>query len=173
MRFFFLSLLIVFTMVPLSAKTQETDQTGRAIYNRLGSDGSSSSPLFNSPNSYGTRGPLSLRQMLEGKTDAATGSPNSYYGGSNFRPYGIDNNNYGINISPEEIRAARAQRDFMAQQRELESMNDLQTAQTDPTNSGYYQPGGNVVPLKGIVKKKYKQRETGFEKPKKVFNSIY
>lgn len=172
----FLTVLLVSLAFPVTAMAQ-TDDSGRKVYNRGAGYGTK---IYNSPNSsYGTRGPLSLKQMLEGKSDAADGSKNSYYGGSNFRPYGTDNNNYSLSLSPDEIRASRARRDALAQQRERENQRSLlQNAQYDDVESqtnGYlnrFQSGAVRAPANLSKKKRFKQRKRGFEMPKKVFNSI-
>ncbi len=175
----FLTVLLISLMVPVAGMAQQSDDSGRTIYNRsLSGNGAR---LYNAPNSsYGTRGPISLRQMLAGKENAANGSKNSYYGGSNFRPYGTDNNNYSLSLSPDQIRASRARRDAFAQQRERENMKTLQqTAQLDgvegQTNNflNKFQSRAVRAPANLGRKDRFKQRKKGFEMPKKVFNSIY
>lgn len=174
----FLTVLLMSLAFPVAVIAQERDESGRTYYDRGTGYGAR---IYNAPNSsYGTRGPLSLRQMLQGKTDAANGSKNSYYGDSNFRPHGVDNNNYSLSLSPDEIRASRARRDSLARQRERENANALQqTAQFDDVEdqtNGFlnkFQSGNVRAPANLSRKNRFKQRKNGFEMPKKVFNSIY
>ena len=149
----------------------------QTIYNSSNSGGS---PLYNSSSSYTGGGPISLKQLLEGNKQASVGRKNStYYGGSNFRPYGADNNNYSLSRSPQEIKESRARRDALARQRELENLAAIEGSRFVPTNtnennriSGFTSSNSSSGTVRK-VKSKYKQREHGFQMPKKVFNSIY
>lgn len=171
---FILSLMVIVPLAPAMAQQDERG-SGRTIYNR--SQTTASPNLYNSPGGpSGTRGPLSLRQMLQGKNDAANGSVNSYYGGSNFRPYGIDNNSYSLSLSPQEIKASRARRDALAQQRERESLQDIETADIQGQTAGFLNQfqgqnatGATAAPQQ---RRRFRKRESGFEMPRKVFNSI-
>lgn len=175
MRLFLILLLTI--LLPVAPVLAQDSNGSRTIFNR--SQGTASPNLFNSPNTAsGTRGPLSLRQMLQGKDNAANGSVNSYYGGSNFRPHGVDNNSYSLSLSPEEIKASRARRDALAQRQERESLDNLQTAGLDDIQgqtAGFlnkFQGQGDATAVTPQKRKRFKKRDSGFEIPKKVFNSI-
>ena len=149
----------------------------QTIYNSSSSGGS---PLYTSSGSYTGGGPISLKQLLEGNKQASAGRKNStYYGGSNFRPYGADNNNYSLSRSPQEIRESRARRDALARQRELENLAALEGTKFVPTDnnqnrvSGFIPSNSSSGTVRRKVTSKYKQRDDGFQMPKKVFNSIY
>ena len=171
---FILSLVLIVPLAPVMAQQDERNND-RTIYNR--SQTTASPNLYISPGGpSGTRGPLSLRQMLQGKSDAANGSVNSYYGGRNFRPYGIDNNSYSLSLSPQEIKASRARRDALAQQRERETLNDIETADIQGQTAGFLSQFQNQDSNGTVAapqqRRRYQKRESGFEIPRKVFNSI-
>lgn len=175
MRLFF-AVLILLTVVPLAVWAQSDGETSRRYYNTQTDAGAK---LYNSPTTY-SRGPLSLKQMLEGRDNAATGSQNSYYGGSNYRPYGIDNSSNSLALSPEEVQASRARRDALAQQMEHENMRLLEqqaNANILEEQTGEYLSTFQPVPeQQGTTQPKirpiYRKREKGFEMPEKVFNSV-
>ena len=170
-----LSFMMFLPLSPVMAQ-QDERSSSRVIYNSSQSSGGAN--IFNSPSSSsGTRGPLSLRQMLQGKSNAANGSVNSYYGGSNYRPYGVDNNSYSLSLSPQEIKASRARRDALAQRQERQSLNSLETADIQGQTAGFlnqFQGQGNATGQTAAPQqqRRYKKRESGFEIPRKVFNSI-
>ena len=174
MQRYFIVILIVLWFPPFSVSAQ-------TLYNSSGNG--SSSALYNSPGLYSDNrgGPLSLKQLLQGNQNATLGAKDSsYYGRGNFRPYGIDNNNYSLSLTPQQIRESRARRDAIAQQRERESLASIERAEFIPiegeSNQGLnsFQRGtGATATGRRQIKSKYKQRDNNFEMPKKVFNSIY
>ncbi len=175
MRLFFISLLVLGTFVSYGVFAQSSDNSGRTIYNRTNMNANDSQLYVSSGSNYRSRGPLSIRQMLEGKTDAANGS--QYYGGSNMRPYGADDNNYSLSLSPSEVGAARARRDEWARQREKENMrmmqeDDLFATNAAPFNKKQLKKTG-IKPYQSRGRRVYRKKTPDLEKPKKVFNSIY
>jgi hypothetical protein len=149
----------------------QSEENNRRIYN---SNSNSDAPaIYNSPgSSHGTGGPLSLRQMLQGRDRAASGDRFAYYGDRVANPYGINPGNYALNISAEEIRASRERRNFLAQQRERESINDLANPeQVATTNTNRYNPV-DVRVRSGKPGSVYIRREDDFEKPRKVFRFL-
>lgn len=178
MRVFFALLLASF-IFPCTAHAQTADEESKRRY--YNSQGQYNAQIYNSPGTS-TRGPLSLKQLLQGRENAADGSKSSYYGGYNNRPYGVDNNNYSLSLSPDEIRATRARRNALAQQRERESTSDLNkqasalymedetdaylnTFQSDRTNT-------RRTTTQRPTQSRGNRRDGGFEIPPKVFNSV-
>ena len=155
----------------------------RRVYNRTYNSGA---PLFNSYSGSSTLGrPLSIRQMLENRDNAATGDY-TYYGGTNYRPYGIDNSSFSLGMDEAKFRASRARRDSLAQQRERENELLLQSQSNydeypsitsqgvgyDPAAPVYNQ-GGQNIRLKPLdLRRKNQRKKNGFEMPSRVFNSI-
>lgn len=174
MRIFFTVLLVSF-ILPCAAYAQTTDdESKRRYYNSQGQYGAQ---IYNSP-STSSRGPLSLKQLLQGRENAADGSrAASYYGGYNNRPYGVDNNSYSLALSPDEIRATRARRDALARQQEREALNDLNRQASalyvEDETDAYLETFQSNQPIRRRTKAKpYDPREKGFEMPPKVFNSV-
>lgn len=173
MRLFFTVLLVVMSF-SFEAVAQSERSTERQIYN----GGGYGSQLYNSSSSHRNRGPISLKQMLSGKKDAATGSSSGYYGGRNSRPYGMDNNSRSLSLSPSEIQASRAKRDAFARAQEKESLRQIQTAQAVGVQGqtkdflNKFQSGSSQK-KSGKVRSIYKKtRKQDFDMPSKVFNSV-
>lgn len=180
MRVFFTLLLVAF-IIPCAAQAQTANENEKRRY--FNSQGQYNSQIYNSPGSS-SRGPLSLKQLLQGKENAANGSrSSSYYGGYNNRPYGVDNSNYSLSLSPNEIRAARQKRNALAQQRERESSNDLNKQASalymeEETNT-YLETFQSNKPnttrrtnTRSQGQRPAQTREDRFEMPPKVFNSV-
>lgn len=171
----FIIVFAIFLFIPLYASAQN-------IYNSTGSGGSN---IYNSSSRSGAK-PLSLRQIIEGRDEETARSSYSdtgdYYGGQNYRPYGVSNNNYSLNLSAAEIEADRARRNREAQRAEREAIDSLQQAAFVPyteTSSPNIYEGDFYSYGSGQSRRRvgssYKQRDdqNGFEMPRKVFNSIY
>ncbi len=147
-----------------------------------------SSTLYNPPNSsYTTGGPLNLKQILQGNQNAATGAKNQYYGGSNARPFGIDNQNFSLGLTPQDIQASRARRDAEAQRSERENLAALaqyddelaafqrqQQANSQERGQSQGVRASGAAPFNtGTGRRVYKKGERErFEKPRRVFNSL-
>lgn len=178
MRFFvaMLGVFILTVVVSFEAYSQneEKKERERRVYGTSGS-GTSAPNLFNSPtSSHGTGGPLSLKQIIQGREKAATGDRYATYGGNKVAdPYGINSNNYALNISSSEVSAYREHRNFMAQQREEKALEEL--AEFDPAaGPAFFNPNQNTsnVDPKGKPKSIYIKRNKGFDKPKRIFRSV-
>lgn len=165
-----------------AAQTQSYGGSNAPQY--YNSQGNFSGQIYNSPSGgYSIGGaPLALNQILQGRDGAADGGRSSaYYGGYNNRPFGMDNNNYSMGLSPSEIRASRAARDRAAQQYEKENMSNLaETANIGATQQQAQQlmqqfqsPASERIYAPSTQRRIYQKRESGFETPKRVFNSIY
>lgn len=176
MRLFILLSVLVF--IPLTANAQAEDKSNeRRYYNSQGGYGSQ---IYNSSSS-GSRGPLSIKQLLQGKSSAADGS-SAYYGGSDFRPYGMDEG-FSLALSPSQVSESRNKRDALARQYEREAMDSLQRSQSEELTqetSGYLNSfqNANSPQVQGTTRQPIQRRvftpkKNDFEKPKRVFNSIY
>ncbi|MCI5060817.1 MAG: hypothetical protein MRY79_07080 [Alphaproteobacteria bacterium] len=156
------------------------DENERRVYNRSYSAGV---PVFNSYSGQSTLGrPLSLQQILENRENAATGDY-TYYGGTNYRPYGIDNNSFSLGLDEADFRRARANRDRLAQQRERENLVSLQNqanynqypqsySPAGYTGSSGYTQGSPVRLAPFNLKRKQREKKDGFEMPRRIFNSV-
>lgn len=146
-----------------------------------------SSPVYNPPNSsYTTGGPLNLKQILQGNQNAALGGKNQYYGGGNGRPFGIDNQNFSLGLTPQDIQSSRARRDAEAQRSERDNLaalarydDDLaafqrqQNANSSDQAQNRQRASGFTAPATGTGRRVYKQGERDrFDKPRRVFNSL-
>lgn len=145
--------------------------------------------IYNSSNSnYNASGPLNLKGMLQGNKDAATGVRNNYYGGEyyggkNYRPYGMDNPNFDLGLTTEEVRDGLAKRAAEARKRERQSTEALakyndeladyekrQAKQTKQREAGKQQ-GTFLAPAAKKGRRVYdKKEQERFKKPPKVFN---
>lgn len=147
-----------------------------------------SSRIYNSPNSsYTASGPLNLKQILRGNQNAALGGRSQFYGGSNGRPFGLDNQNFSSGITAQDIQASRARRDAAAQRSERESLAALAQYDDDLAAFQRQQQQGNnsqgrvqsqrasgfTGGATGTGRRVYKQGERErFNKPRRVFNSL-
>lgn len=173
----FLTVLMVFISFTSNAFAQSEDREGRTIYNR--SQNSYGAKLYNAPGSYyNSQGPLSIKQMLRGKGDAADGNRSSY-NRSRYTPYSMGSNsgNYSLALSPDEVRANRARLDAMARKRniELERRKNQENNLYTQTNSYLNRFQSNQTSSATHVKATraiYRKQKKEFEIPKKVFNSI-
>lgn len=139
--------------------------------------------IYNKPNNdYQTGGPLSLNQLMRGNENAATGARNvRYYGGQNFRPYGLDNDNFSLNLTPEQVRANRAERDRLAQQREQENLENLNNyydelaayeAQIQQQNQqGQASQSRSRGPVRRVLRDDSEERRESVM-PRRIFNSL-
>ena len=175
----FLIILFACTFFAVDAFAQSNDVSGRTYYNsRVQTN--SDTPLYNaSGSSYYSKGPISIKQMLEGKgSDAADGTRTF----NSASPYGGDRNNYSLSLSPAEVRASRARRAAESQRAERENQRrSQQTAQAgyaqDEADNylGRFQTTGNpsTTAVSGKRRVFRKKKTLDLEIPKKVFNSIY
>jgi len=175
-----LLLIVILCCVPQIVWAQNT------IFNSQKSNSGSS--LYNSGSNY-TAGaqPLSLKQLLqqgqENAQNQSVGGGDSYnkgyYGGASSRPYGIDNNQYSLAMSPSEVQASREARNAAAQAREREILAQLSQEEaqdaTKAINASYQ--GGQTDNQSINPVTRFKQRSTtensDINIPPKVFNSIY
>ena len=148
-----------------------------------------SSPLYNTQNSfYNSSGPINLQQVSRGGGTASRVSSNSqYYGGSNARPFGLDNQNFSLGLTSQDIRASRARRDSEARRREQENLtaiqqydDDLAAFQRQQQANAQQQlqgqrPSGFTSPSTTTGRRSFNNRQQQrqrFEKPRRVFNSL-
>lgn len=180
-----LTLLTVLFVFASSAVSYAQSDNQRRYYGTNTDTGSGS--IYVNPNST-TRsgGPISIPQLLRGETSSSGsyGSSSSYggayYGGQNFRPFGVDNNNYSLSMTPAEVQSRRAERDREAQQRERENQARIEQAAysdtLDQQTNGFidkFQANDAVGTRQGTQQRRiYRQREEGFEMPQRVFRSV-
>jgi len=147
-----------------------------------------SAPIYNPSNSsYSSTGPLNLQQMLRG--NRSSGAPvasqynNQYYGGQNYRPYRLNDPTPGLSVTPEEVFAARAQRDRDARAREQENLASLQryddelAAFEQNQQAGQFpaqlnQPASARTPQRSGRRVYNQEEREQFQKPRRVFNSL-
>jgi len=141
--------------------------------------------IYNKPNNnYQTGGPLSLNQLMQGNPNAATGDRNvEYYGGQNYRPYGLDNDNFSLNLTPEQVETNRRERNRLAQQRERENTESInsyydelaayeaQIQQQQQQNQATQRESSSPVRVRTRTDKNNRDRERSVM-PKRIFNSL-
>lgn len=167
-----LGVFILSMVVSFEANSQSDQDNGRRVF---GADRSSGPNIYNSPgSSYGTGGPISLKQILQGRERAASGDPYAYRGGRVSNPYSINPNDYSLDLNPDRIRASRERRDFLAQQQEEQTLDELGNPDQFAQNNSFNQFNPTKVkvrkPGRGTI---YNRRDKNFDVPKKVFRSIY
>ena len=163
-------IFIISMVVAFEANSQSNDTR----YSTRGGFDVSNNKVYNSAgSSYGTGGPISLKQIIQGRERAATGDRYSSYGSTYSSPYSISPSQYSLNISPEQIRASRERRDFLAQQAEQESLEDIVNPQEVAATNNIYRPPSVSVSPTGRPNSVYIRRDKDFDVPKKVFRSIY
>lgn len=174
-------LMLSFSIEPLLA--QEAQKEGRTSYR-----GSlvKSAPLYNTGtvSSYSTGGPIALNQLLRGNNAAANGSRQYAYSGQ--QTFGAKD--YSLSLSPDQVRANRARQEanYQRQQRELQqqarqqerlaaqsaSQNSVQ-GQTNQFLNQFQSPNAQAIQTSsGASQRRVVRRPSGFETPKKVFNSV-
>jgi len=147
-----------------------------------------SSPIYNPSNSsYSSTGPLNLQQLLRGNqrgsAPVASQFNTQYYGGQNYRPYRLNDPTPGLSVTPDEVFAARNQRDREARAREQENLASLaryndelaafeQNQQAGQIPSQLNQPA-SASSTQRSGRRVYNQEERErFQKPRRVFNSL-
>lgn len=147
-----------------------------------------SAPIYNPSNSsYTTSGPLNLQQIIRGRQGSsspiASQYNNQYYGGKNYRPYRLNDPTPGLSVTPDEIFAARSQRDREARAREQENLASLQRyndelaafeqAQQAGQSPTQVNQSSSRAPIQRSGRRVYNQEEQErFQKPRRVFNSL-
>jgi len=145
-----------------------------------------STPIYNSPNTnYTGSGPLNLQQIIRGGQGSGVSSGSQYYGGRNARPFGLDNRNFSLGLTPQDIQASRSRRDSEARRREQENLaalrkydDDLAAFERQQQANSQAQlqqanQGSVSAPIIGTVRRVFNpQSRERFEKPRRVFNSL-
>jgi hypothetical protein len=176
--------LAVFTVLfPLVGQAQEAGSPNRKYYNTPdfngGTGGIYVAPTTNA--AYTPAAPILLKQMLEGRDSTALpGSPQSYYGGVNMRPYD-GQNTYSLALSPQQIRATQEKRNAelrneqRRQELEAQKLAKSEAAQRRSEESSRqfeqraYEPAAAVRETPRVI---YNKPELGGT-AKRVFNTTY
>ena len=168
-----LGIFIVTMAVSFEAYSQSEEREGRRVYG--GDRGSTGPNIFNSPGSaHGTGGPISLKQMIQGRDRAAAGDRYAYYGDRLTSPYSINPADYAGYKSAAQIQRERDRRNQLAQEREKENIAGLVNFDaSDETAANSYRPTNVRVSPRGRPGSVYIKRKKDFDVPKKVFRSIY
>lgn len=169
-----IGIFILTVLVSFQAHSEDQEENKRRVY---GGSGSTSTPnIFNSPgSSHGTGGPISLKQIIEGRDRPATGDRYRYYGDRVTDPYTINDNSYALNITSDQVSAYREQRNAYAQARAeqaREEFSEFHNIMAQNESQTFNPRSGSNVNPQGRPRSVYIKRDKGFDVPKRVFRSV-